>query len=149
MAATAAGRPIVAGVDGSPSSLRALDWAADQTMLTGSALQLVAAWDWPRSYGWAVPLPEGYNPESDAERVLHEAAARARARHPDLPLTTTAMQGHPALVLVDASRGAGLLVVGSRGHGEFTGMLLGSVSEHCAAHARCPVLVFRSADQDG
>jgi len=53
------------------------------------------------------------------------------------------IDGHPAPVLVEASKGAELLVVGSRGHGEFVGMLIGSVSEYCAAHALCPVLVHR------
>jgi nucleotide-binding universal stress UspA family protein len=54
------------------------------------------------------------------------------------------IDGHPAPVLVEASKGAELLVVGSRGHGEFVGMLIGSVSEYCAAHAHCPVLVHRA-----
>jgi nucleotide-binding universal stress UspA family protein len=57
-------------------------------------------------------------------------------------------EGHPAFVLTDAARGAALLVVGSRGHGAFAGMLLGSVSEYCAAHAPCPVVVVRHPDDD-
>ena len=55
------------------------------------------------------------------------------------------MSGHPAPILVEASKGADLLVVGSRGHGEFVGMLIGSVSEYCATNAHCPVLVHRAA----
>ena len=54
------------------------------------------------------------------------------------------VQGHPAPLLVEASKGADLLVVGSRGHGEFVGMLIGSVSEYCATNARCPVLIHRA-----
>jgi nucleotide-binding universal stress UspA family protein len=55
------------------------------------------------------------------------------------------VEGHPAPVLVEASKAADLLVVGNRGHGEFVGMVIGSVSEHCAANAHCPVLVHRTA----
>jgi nucleotide-binding universal stress UspA family protein len=57
------------------------------------------------------------------------------------------MEGHPATRLIEASAGADLLVVGSRGHGAFAGMLLGSVSEHCVAHASCPVVVVRHSAQ--
>lgn len=136
---------VVVGVDGSASSLDALDWAADYAASTGAPIQLIAAWSWPNSYGWAVPLPEGYSPSADAERVLSECRARVLGHHPGLSLTTAALEGHPAQVLVELSSGAALLVVGSRGHGQFAGMVIGSVSEHCAAHARCPVLIFHQA----
>jgi nucleotide-binding universal stress UspA family protein len=55
------------------------------------------------------------------------------------------VRGHPEPILVEASKGADLLVLGSRGHGEFVGMVIGSVSEYCAARAHCPVLVHRTA----
>jgi nucleotide-binding universal stress UspA family protein len=58
-------------------------------------------------------------------------------------MCSTVIEGHPAPALIEASRGADLFVLGSRGHGEFVGMLLGSVSEHCVTHAHCPVLVLR------
>lgn len=143
------GGRIVVGIDGSQSSRAALRWAADQAARTGGSLEIMTAWAWPNSYGWVVPIPEGYDPKADAERLLASAAAEVRQDHPGLETRTSVLQGHPAPALVDASRGAALLVVGSRGLGEFTGMLLGSVSEHCAAHAHCPVLVFRSDDPSG
>ncbi|HTX62176.1 MAG TPA: universal stress protein [Acidimicrobiales bacterium] len=142
---------VVVGVDGSASSLGAVEWAGDYAAGTGAPIELVAAWEWPNSYGWAIPLPDGYDASADAKRVLSDASAKLLARHPDLSVTTTTVEGHPAQVLVELSRGAVLLVVGSRGHGQFAGMIMGSVSEHCAAQAHCPVLVFhtpRSHPQD-
>jgi nucleotide-binding universal stress UspA family protein len=93
--------------------------------------------------GWGPPLPADYTPENDARRVLDEAVAKVRSTHPGVRVRSTIIRGHPAPALIEASRGADLLVLGSRGHGEFVGMLLGSVSEHCVAHAHCPVLVIR------
>jgi nucleotide-binding universal stress UspA family protein len=137
------GRTIVAGIDGSASSIRALHWAARQAQLTGSPLEVITAWEWPSNYGWSIPLPDGYDPASDAQRLLDDCIPEVRKTHPDLDLQTRVVQGHPAPTLVQASRDADLLVVGSRGHGEFTGMLLGSVSEYCVANADCPVVVTR------
>jgi nucleotide-binding universal stress UspA family protein len=137
-----AGR-IVAGVDGSSSSLAALSWAARQADLTGSPLEVVMTWEYPSSYGWAVPVPEDFDPESDIQQSLDTAIAAIRAEHPGLEVSARLVSGHPAPVLVEASKDADLLVVGSRGHGEFVGMLIGSVGAHCAAHAHCPVLVHR------
>ena len=141
---TQGGGNVVVGVDGSPSSRAAAQWAADYAEQIGGVLTLVAAWDWTQSYGWAVPLPSDYNPEEDAHRLVDEVARELGHEHPGLRIEARTAQGHPAPVLVDASNDAALLVVGSRGHGEFTGMLLGSVSEHCVTHAHCPVLVLRT-----
>lgn len=136
-------RPIVVGVDGSDSSLSALDWAARQAELTGDALEVITTWEWPRSYGWAMPLPESWDPHMEATRVLATAVDRVRQGHPGITVRARAVEGHPAPVLIAASKDAVLLVVGGRGHGEFAGMLLGSVSEHCVARAHCPVVVAR------
>ena len=133
---------IVVGTDGSPSSIEAVEWAARQAELTGAALEVIMTWEWPLSFGWSV-VPNEYDPASDGEKVLAEIVARLRKAHPGLSIGTSVVEGHPAPVLVKASAGADLLVVGSRGHGEFAGMLLGSVSEHCASNAHCPVLVLR------
>jgi len=135
---------IVVGIDGSPSSLDALAWAARQADLTGSSLEIVMTWEWPSSYGWAVPVPTDFDPEEDVRRSLEAAVERVRAEYPDLSIDPRVVSGHPAPILVEASKGADLLVVGSRGHGEFVGMLIGSVSEYCATNARCPVLVHRA-----
>jgi nucleotide-binding universal stress UspA family protein len=135
---------IVVGVDGSASSLAALDWAARQAEFTGSSLELVMAWEWPTSYGAPFVFQTDWNPAADATKVLDEAVAEVRAAHPGVDLHTSVVEGHPAPTLVGASKGAQLLVVGCRGHGEFAGMLLGSVSEHCVTNSHCPVLVLRS-----
>jgi nucleotide-binding universal stress UspA family protein len=134
---------IVAGIDGSPSSLEALAWAARQAEMTGVTLEVVIAWEWPTTYGWVPILPPGYDPADEARKVLDPALASVASSHPSLKVTERVVEGHPAPVLIEASRGADLLVVGNRGHGEFAGMLLGSVSEHCAGSAHCPVVVYR------
>lgn len=136
---------IVVGIDGSPSSLDALAWAARQADLTGSRLEIVMTWELPSSYGWAVPVPTDFNPEEDVRKALESAVEQVRTEHPDLTIDPRVVSGHPAPILVEASKGADLLVVGSRGHGEFVGMLIGSVSEHCATNGHCPVLVHRAA----
>jgi nucleotide-binding universal stress UspA family protein len=90
-----------------------------------------------------VPIPDDFDPEADTHKVLDSAIADAKSQHPNLRVEGRLISGHPAPVLVEASKGADLLVVGSRGHGEFVGMLVGSVSEYCVTNAHCPVLVHR------
>jgi nucleotide-binding universal stress UspA family protein len=135
---------IVVGIDGSPSSLDALAWAARQADLTGSTLEIVMTWEWPSSLGWAVPIPDNFDPEEDVRKALETVVAAVHAEHPHVSIDPRVVNGHPAPILVEASKGADLLVVGSRGHGEFVGMLIGSVSEYCATNAHCPVLVHRA-----
>jgi nucleotide-binding universal stress UspA family protein len=137
-------RRIVAGIDGSPASMDALDWAARQANLSHSALEVIMTWDWPSTYGWAMSFPTGYDPSDGVGKVLEEARAAIQEKYPAVEMSVRMAQGHPAPILVDASKGADLLVVGSRGHGEFVGMLIGSVSEFCATSAHCPVLVHRA-----
>jgi len=131
---------IVVGVDGSSESVRATAWAAEQARATGGTLELLIVWARPMSYG--LPLVVGgYSPEDEAQGVVEKAASGI-----DLPaqrLRTSVVNGAPAVVLVERSKSADLLVVGSRGHGGFAEMLLGSVSDHCVHHASCPVVVVR------
>ncbi|MGO8873513.1 MAG: universal stress protein [Acidimicrobiales bacterium] len=143
---TAERHRIVVGIDGSPSSMVAVEWAARQAELTGATLEVLMTWEWPANYGWSLSLPPDYDPQHDSEAVLEEAMGPVRTAHPGITVETTVIEGHPAPILVKASSGADLLVVGSRGHGEFAGMLLGSVSEHCVANAHCPVVVVRDHD---
>jgi len=133
---------IVVGIDGSPSSIAALQWAANQAELTGASLEVLMAWEWPYAYGWS-PVPNDYDPARDSKKLLDAALVPIREAHPGTSIQATVIEGHPAPQLVKAAHGADLLVVGSRGHGEFAGMLLGSVSEHCVTNATCPVLVLR------
>lgn len=135
--------PIIVGVDGSAYAETALRWAADQAAATGHPIEVLAVWDWPRSYGWVVPVPSDFDPSADAGRLVDAGEAIVRAAHPQVSCSGTVVQGAAAVALVDASRRASLLVVGSRGHGELAGVLIGSVSQYCVAHAHCPVVVVR------
>jgi nucleotide-binding universal stress UspA family protein len=110
---------------------------------TGADLEALMTWEWPESHGWSLPVPSEYDPAADSGRLLKEILEQVRKDHPTITIEPTILEGHPAPLLVKASEGADMLVVGSRGHGEFAGMLLGSVSEHCVTNAHCPVLVFR------
>ncbi|HVA51943.1 MAG TPA: universal stress protein [Acidimicrobiales bacterium] len=132
----------VVGFDGSEGSLGALEWAVRQAELTNCALEIVAAWEWPSGFGWS-SIPDNYQPGHDAQDMLTPILASLHSAHPRLTITSKVIEGHPASVLVEESRGAELLIVGCRGHGEFVGMLIGSTSEHCVANAACPVVVFR------
>jgi nucleotide-binding universal stress UspA family protein len=134
---------IVVGIDGSPASAGALEWAARQAELTKATLDIIMTWDWPTGFGWSVPFPDDYDPAEGVQQTLELATASLRTTHPTAKITARVVQGHPAPVLVVASHGASLLVIGSRGHGEFVGMLIGSVSEYCATNAHCPVLIHR------
>ena len=136
---------IVVGVDGSPSSAQALRWAVSMARLTGQQVRAVSAWMPPTAYGWG-PVIDEVDWEENGRSVLAQAVKEALDA-PDAELVQQEIvRGHPAQVLIDAARDADLLVVGNRGHGGFTGMLLGSVSRHVSAHAHCPVLVVHEDD---
>ncbi len=134
---------IVVGIDGSAASNDALRWATRQAELTGSPLEVIMTWEWPASLGWSVPIPDEYDPQTEVRQIVDGAVDAALAGHPGVVVDRRVINGHPATVLVEATKGADLLVIGSRGHGEFVGMLLGSVSEFCTTNAHCPVLVHR------
>jgi len=134
---------IVAGIDGSECSKEALRWAARQAGFTGAVLEAVIAWRYPAYYGWAPTGADGFDFAAAAGQALAEALDEVFG--PDRParLRTWVAEGHAAQVLVEASAGAELLVVGNRGHGGFADLLLGSVSTYCVHHAHCPVTVIR------
>jgi nucleotide-binding universal stress UspA family protein len=143
---------IVAGVDGSPSSVSALRWAVRQAELTDATVDAVISWHYPASaggYGWA-PIGVGtpFDYKDIAEKVLANVVAAAVDPGTAVPVHARIVEGNAAQVLIDASDGADLLVVGSRGHGGFTEALLGSVSQHCVHHGRCPVVVIRGREQE-
>jgi nucleotide-binding universal stress UspA family protein len=133
---------IVVGVDGSTSSAQAVRWAARQADLTGAEVHAVITWHLPTTTGWETTL-DAVDWEGDAGRTLDAALAEALPPAEAERVHRHVVEGHPAKVLAERSAGADLLVVGSRGHGGFTGMLLGSVGLHVLAHATCPVVVVR------
>jgi len=135
---------IVVGTDGSTGSWDALRWAVRETELRGAELLVV--------HGWQMPaVPEAYmvptlEYEEAATTTLAEAVRTARemaATPESLSIRSSVVNLRAAEALIDASEHAQLLVVGSRGHGAFAGLLLGSVSLHCASHAMCPVVIVR------
>jgi nucleotide-binding universal stress UspA family protein len=143
---------VVVGVDGSAESLSALRWAARYATATGARVRALLAWHYPAAAGGA-PVgvaPEAIRGETEAQmnQTLDEAIAKAYAGQDMAGVEKGIAYGHPAQALIDASTEADLLVVGHRGHGAFTGMLLGSVGIHCVTHASCPVVVVRGSDGD-
>jgi nucleotide-binding universal stress UspA family protein len=145
-------RYIVVGVDSSHGSKSALGWALAQARLTGMAVEAVAAWQQPATYAYpygAIPFPSpGDDIAATAEKILTETVAEAvgKGGRP-VDVRVKVAHGPAAQVLLAAAAGAELLVVGSRGHGAFAGMLLGSVSQHCTHHSPCPVTVVPDDDK--
>lgn len=134
--------PVVVGVDGSPQSVAALQWAADYAAAVGAPVKVVISWQYPALYG-TVPVVDEMNFEGAATKIVEKMAADIQIASPGLEVTTLVSAGRPAEILVQESENAALLVVGSQGHGAFAGMLIGSVSMHCVHHAHCPVVVVR------
>jgi len=130
---------IVVGIDGSASSIDAFRWAIRQAQVTGSVVEAMMVWQYP-----AGVVPAGTQDfESESRRALDGAIEGACSGTPPVQVTRVVEEGEPALTLVERSRDAALLVIGSRGHGAFIGMLIGSVSQYCVTHAHCPVVVLR------
>ena len=145
------GRRILVGVDGSSHSRKALEWAGDEAAEHGSDLTVVMA--------YLSPPPPPSGPTSSvsehettapreaageaAEQLLMETIRNVLGDDPPVKVQPRVREGNASKVLIDLSEDAELLVVGTRGHGGFAGMLLGSVSQNVAAHARCTVVVVR------
>jgi nucleotide-binding universal stress UspA family protein len=135
---------IVVGLDGSDGSVRALEWAVEESRLRGSAVHAVYVLS--RLYvdpEWAsLMTPPLDELRKEAERQLAEAVGRVNLGDVSLRQEVMVAEGHgPAKSLLEAAQGADLLVVGSRGRGGFQGLLLGSVSQQVLHHAPCPVVV--------
>ncbi len=140
-------REIVLGFDGSECAERALEWAIDEAKLRGARLRVVTTWHVPSLvYGAPGFAPVVAAPLDEAARdwangVANDAAERARDH--GLEAESIAPEGQAADALIAASERGSLLVVGSRGHGGFVGLLLGSVGQQCAHHAACPLVIVR------
>lgn len=135
---------IVVGVDGSDASVNALRWALREARLRTARVRVVLAWSYPQvsTYHEAkhvldVPFAE------DAAAFLDQVVAETAAAAEGLEIEKKVVEGQAAPALVEAARDASLLVVGSRGLGGFSGLLLGSVSQQCAHHATCTLVIVR------
>jgi len=143
-------RRIVVGIDSSDNAARATAWAAREAADRGLALHLVHALDFP-SLPSAVVTPIGFigAAERASEKLLNPIADELRAQYPGLTITTEVSDLSAPEALVGLSSGADLVVTGTRGHGGFAGLLLGSVSLKLAAHAHCPTIVVHGKDATG
>jgi nucleotide-binding universal stress UspA family protein len=137
---------IVVGVDGSPSSRKALVWAAGEAADHGADLVVINVWEHTLlPPAGSVSVSEHYVPDASQRTAedLVQVIKEELGDDPPVPVRANVKQGRPAKVLMEESAGADLLVVGERGHGGFVGLVLGSVSQHVAAYAKCPVAVVR------
>jgi nucleotide-binding universal stress UspA family protein len=138
---------IVVGIDGSDHSKKALRWALDEALLRGASLEVVFAWMLPvyaTGYGFAPgDLIDPKILGDGAAEQLDKAVTEVAGATTDVKISRKTVEGMAAQMLVEEAEGADLLVVGSRGHGGFAGLLLGSVSQQCAQHASCPVVIIR------
>jgi nucleotide-binding universal stress UspA family protein len=138
---------IVVGVDASEGSRAALRWAFDEARLRACPLDVVTVWQYPvlttlPAFGALPPIEDlSTEAETSLTQVLTEEGV---ASTDAVAVSTVVAEGAAAAALLEAATDADLLVVGSRGHGGFTGMLLGSVSQHVVSHAPCPVVVVRA-----
>jgi nucleotide-binding universal stress UspA family protein len=139
-------KSIVVGVDGSPSSRTALNWAAAEAADHGADLVVLNVWEHtlPPPAG-SVSVSERYVPD-ESQRTAEDLVKLIKeelGEDPPVLVQPRVKEGQPAKVLIEESEDADLLVVGTRGHGGFRGLVLGSVSQHVAGYAKCPVAVVR------
>lgn len=143
--------PVVVGFDGSPGGFGALETACEEALAHGTGVDVVTTWSSTGetssvSY-WVLAYPNRSPAEvalDDAERVLERARSWSASRH-DVEVSCDVVEGRAADVLVRRSRHASLVVVGTRGRGGFTSLVLGSTSRAVVQRAQCPVLVTRAA----
>ena len=146
MSTTDAPRRIVVGVDDSDNAADAARWAADEAAERGFELHLVFGLNFPAQAALLSPAPFEET-RTRAFKLGNELLARVResltAAHPELTITSEVAETGAAEALVERSKDARLVVTGSRGHGSFAGLMLGSVSLKVASHAHCPVVIVR------
>lgn len=139
---------ITVGVDGSEGAEEALLFALEEAKLRGATVRAVHAWRYIPTSRYVDVGFQGLDVDPGALQRAAEASLEANvsavaSEDPGVEIEQRVIEGPAAGVLVDESRDADLLVVGSRGHGGFTGLLLGSVSQQVAQHAACPVVIIR------
>jgi nucleotide-binding universal stress UspA family protein len=142
---------IVVGVDGSEGATHALGWAATEARLRGVPLTILLAWQWPTALyvgvSWAGVTPELFDDfEKIAQEQIDQACTAIAPSLEGVEVTRKVVEGGPAEALIEAAADADLLVVGTRGHGGFVGLMLGSVSQQCAHHSPCPIVIVPPPD---
>lgn len=137
---------IVVGIDGSEQAQKALEWAAREARLRKATLEVVYAWQAPMYVGYGIVAAPAFD-VSDLRKAavsrVEEAVAALDGDAAGVTIERRAIEGIAPEVLVEEAKGADLLVVGSRGHGGFAGLLLGSVGQQCAQHSLCPTVIVR------
>lgn len=140
---------VVVGVDGSKASERALRWGRFIADSAEATLEAVMAWQ--HTVEWAPVIPVEMAVDVDqhdhAKQALHACAERAFGDRPPKNLKLRTAEGYPAKVLIDRSKEATMVVLGSRGHGGFSGLMLGSVSTLVVRHGSCPVLIIHGDEE--
>ncbi|MBW1603703.1 universal stress protein [Streptomyces sp. JJ66] len=147
--------PVLLGTDGSPAGESAVEFAFEEASLRGTGVTALHAWT-----PWKVAAPQPQDPAAPyalepgmlaagEERLLAEAVAGQRERYPEVTVEHSVVRGGAREALIEASENAGLVVLGARGRGGFTGLVLGSVSQALLHHAHCPVAVVRGSDASG
>lgn len=141
-------RQVTAGVDGTPESLSAAHWAAEEARRRGLPLLLVHVEEWPLPLAVAVPTVNRDDHRRWADGLLADAAAEVRGAHAGVALATRRLSGRAPAALAAAAARAELLVLGSRGLGTVTGALLGSVGQAVIGASERPVVVVRTGGDD-
>ncbi|MGA8114002.1 MAG: universal stress protein [Actinocatenispora sp.] len=140
--------PVLVGIDGSPPSRLALDWAVRAARARNAPLRVISVFHWPITAYTMEPsavLPDAPNIQDEARQVFGEIITEITEEHPGLRISGEFMEGKPAEVLIAASEHACLTVLGQRGLGQFSGMVLGSVSAQVSAYAASPVVIVPDA----
>jgi nucleotide-binding universal stress UspA family protein len=142
---------IVVGIDGSEAAGDALRWALAEARLRGAAVRAVHVWAIPAAVvgpAFVAPVSIDIVPElrDSADALLKRVVGEALGDATDVDVERVVAEGAPTAILVEEAESAELLVVGSRGLGGFRGLLLGSVSQQCAHHAPCPVVIVRHSE---
>jgi nucleotide-binding universal stress UspA family protein len=140
-------RTITVGLDGSPESRAAAEWAAREATLRGLPLKIVHVWEPVPEPIAQAPLLGAETQQHWVERVPREAAEGLRLRHPGVDVSIEQLSGHPGARLPEAAKSAELLVLGSRGMGGIGGFMVGSVGLSSVAHTERPVVLVRAGEQ--
>jgi nucleotide-binding universal stress UspA family protein len=141
-------RPILVGYDQSPGAKAAAWWALDEGARTGTPVQLAYAFEW-LPVAAPITAPRIWPDDAarrDIQAILDAFIAEAAEARPEVPVTGLILEGVAAFALQEQSRHASLVVLGSRGHGGFAGLLVGSTTVAVTAHAHCPVVVVRGVE---